>query len=66
MPKPDTYVTIAEAARLLHVSRARVYQLVEAGKLRARKKVPAVSRISLADLEARLRATEGPLQEVLQ
>jgi excisionase family DNA binding protein len=52
MPK-DTYVTVAEAARLLHVSRARVYQLVEAGKLRARKKIPAVSRISLADVEAR-------------
>ena len=55
MPTPDTYVTVAEAARLLHVSRARVYQLVADGKLRARKKVPAVSRISLADVEARLR-----------
>jgi excisionase family DNA binding protein len=54
MPKPDTYVTVAEAARLLHVSRTRVYQLVEAGKLRARRKVPAVSRISLADVESRL------------
>jgi excisionase family DNA binding protein len=61
MPKLDTYVTVAEAARALHVSRARVYQLVEAGKLRARRKIPAVSRISLADLEARLRAAEaGP------
>ena len=56
MPKPDTYVTVAQAARLLHVSRTRVYQLVEDGKLRARKKVPAVSRISLADVEARLSA----------
>jgi excisionase family DNA binding protein len=56
MPKPDTYVTVAEAARLLHVSRTRVYQLVEDGKLRGRKKVPAVSRISLADVQARLRA----------
>jgi excisionase family DNA binding protein len=55
MPKPDTYVTVAEAARLLRISRTRVYQLVEAGKLRARKKVPAVSRISLADVEARSR-----------
>jgi excisionase family DNA binding protein len=59
MPKQDTYVTVAEAARLLHVSRTRVYQLVEAGKLRARKKVPAVSRISLADIEARL-PSEAP------
>jgi excisionase family DNA binding protein len=58
MPTPDTYVTVAEAARLLHVSRARVYQLVADGKLRARKKVPAVSRISRADVEARLRAVE--------
>jgi excisionase family DNA binding protein len=32
MPKSDTYVTVREAARLLHVNRARVYQLVEAGK----------------------------------
>jgi excisionase family DNA binding protein len=54
MPKLDTYVTIAEAARLLRISRARVYQLVADGKLRGRKKVPAVSRISLADVEARL------------
>jgi excisionase family DNA binding protein len=59
MPKPDTYVTVAEAARRLSVSRTRVYQLVEAGKLRARKKVPAVSRVSLADVEARLRAAEA-------
>jgi excisionase family DNA binding protein len=58
MSKPDTYVTVMEAARLLHISRTRVYQLVEAGKLRARKKIPAVSRISLADVEARLRAAE--------
>jgi excisionase family DNA binding protein len=56
MPKLDTYVTVLEAARKLGVSRARVYQLVEAGKLRARRKVPAVSRISLADVEARLAA----------
>jgi excisionase family DNA binding protein len=56
MSKPDTYVTVMEAARLLHISRTRVYQLVEAGKLRGRKKVPAVSRISLADVEARLSA----------
>jgi excisionase family DNA binding protein len=56
MPKSDTYVTVAEAARLLHVSRARVYQLVKDGKIRARKKIPAVSRISLTDIEARLRA----------
>ena len=59
MPKPDTYVTVAEAARLLCISRARVYQLVSDGKLRARKKVPAVSRISLADVEARLQALLG-------
>ena len=59
MSKPDTYVTVMEAARLLHISRTRVYQLVEAGKLRARKKVPAVSRISLADVEARLRPAEA-------
>ena len=56
MPKADMYVTVAEAARRLRISRTRVYQLVEAGKLRARKKVPAVSRISLADVEARLQA----------
>jgi excisionase family DNA binding protein len=56
MPTPDTYITVAEAARRLSVSRARVYQLVADGKLRAKKKVPAVSRISLADVEARLRA----------
>jgi excisionase family DNA binding protein len=62
MPKLDTYVTVVEAARLLRISRARIYQLVEAGKLRARKKVPAVSRISLADVEARLRAAEAPGQ----
>jgi excisionase family DNA binding protein len=60
MPK-DTYVTVAEAARLLHVSRARVYQLVEAGKLRAKRKVPSVSRIALADIEARLRAAAEPV-----
>jgi excisionase family DNA binding protein len=64
MPKLDTYVTVAEAARLLGVSRARVYQLVADGKLRARKKVPAVSRISLADVEARLRAAEQPLHNL--
>ena len=56
MPTPDTYITVTEAARRLSVSRARVYQLVADGKLRAKKKVPAVSRISLADVEARLRA----------
>jgi excisionase family DNA binding protein len=54
MPKLDTYVTVAEAARRLRISRTRVYQLVEKGKLRARKRVPAVARISLADVEARL------------
>jgi excisionase family DNA binding protein len=60
MPKLDTYVTVAEAARLLGVSRARVYKLVEAGKIRAKKKVPAVSRISLADVEARLQGPGRP------
>jgi predicted DNA-binding transcriptional regulator AlpA len=56
MPQLDTYVTVSEAARKLGVSRARVYKLVEKGKLRARKQIPAVSRISLMDIEARLRA----------
>ena len=57
MPKPDnSYLTVAEAAQLLGVSRARIYQLVEDGKLGARRKVPAVSLISRADVEARLRA----------
>jgi excisionase family DNA binding protein len=56
---PDTYVTVVEAARRLGVSRARIYQLVESGKLRARKKIPAVSRISLADVEARLQGPSG-------
>jgi excisionase family DNA binding protein len=56
MPKPDTYITVAEAARRLGVSRARVYKLVKDGKIRARKQIPAVSRISLTDIEARLRA----------
>jgi excisionase family DNA binding protein len=56
MPQLDTYVTVAEAARKLGVSRARVYKLVKDGKIRARKKIPAVSRISLTDIEARLRA----------
>jgi excisionase family DNA binding protein len=60
MPTPDTYITVAEAARRLSVSRARVYQLVEAGKIRAKKKVPAVSRISLADVEARLQGPGRP------
>jgi excisionase family DNA binding protein len=56
VPNPDTYITVVEAARLLGISRARIYQLVEDGKLGARRKVPAVSRISRADVEARLRA----------
>jgi excisionase family DNA binding protein len=55
VPNPDTYVTVAEAAQRLGISRARIYQLVDKGKLRARKRVPAVARISLADVEARLR-----------
>jgi excisionase family DNA binding protein len=60
VPNPDnSYITVAEAAQLLHVSRARIYQLVEAGKLGARRKVPAVSRISRADVEARL---HGPVR----
>jgi excisionase family DNA binding protein len=59
VPNPDTYVTVAEAAQRLGISRARIYQLVEKGKLRARKRVPAVARISLADVEARLLAAEA-------
>jgi excisionase family DNA binding protein len=49
-------MTVAEAAQRLGISRARIYQLVEKGKLRARKRVPAVARISLTDVEARLQA----------
>jgi excisionase family DNA binding protein len=56
MPNPDTYLTVAEAAELLHVSRAHIYQLVKDGKLGARRRVPAVSLVSRADVEARLRA----------